>query len=126
VAKVHINGESFAYDRSHKPLSEMMALERALAIPYAQWEADLTAGSARALAAFCWLIWRRDGRDVPFADIESGAVEIDYNSIEFELDGDQKPEAETDPTPDTPGPNVAPRVRQNRHPAVGSRALDRG
>jgi hypothetical protein len=93
VAKVRINGEAFSYDRSHKPLAEMMALEKALGITYGQWEAELAEGSARALGGFVWLIWRRDGRDVNFADIESGEVEIDLGA--FEVEEDPEPE---DPT----------------------------
>jgi hypothetical protein len=101
VAKVTINGEVFQFDRARKPMAEMMALEKALGIPYGQWEHDLKAGSARALAGFCWLVWRRDGRDVPFSDIESGAVSIDLN--EFDIEEDEPEDAAADPTPRVPG-----------------------
>jgi hypothetical protein len=119
VAKVRINGETFEFDRVRKPLAEMMALEKVLGIPYGQWEADLQAGSARALAGFVWLVWRREGRDVAFSAIESGEVEIDYNSIEFEKDDDQKPDDGVDPTPGTPGPSTAS-TSSAPGPAAGS------
>ena len=105
MAKIFINGETFDFDRSKKPLSEMLALEKALGIPYGEWETLLAAGSARALAGFCWLVWRRDGRDVAFADIEDGTVEIDLNT--FDVEQDPEPgEQEADPTP--PGPGSGP------------------
>ena len=107
MAKVTISAdgvtETFEFDRSHKPLSEMIALEKALGITYGQWEGELAEGSARALAGFCWLILRRDGRDVTFADIENGTVAIDLAA--FDVEQDPEPE-EADPTP--PGARSGP------------------
>jgi hypothetical protein len=91
VAKVTINGETYTFDRAHRPLAEAMALEKALDIPYGQWEQDLQEGSARALAGFCWLVWRRAGKNVPFEDIESGEAEIDVAGFEVEEDPDPGP-----------------------------------
>jgi hypothetical protein len=76
VAKVRINGEFFEFDSSHKPMAEALELEKALKVTYGQWESDLAAGSARAVAGLIWLVWRRNGREVPFEDIVSGAVEV--------------------------------------------------
>jgi hypothetical protein len=100
VAKVTINGEVFEWDVSRKPMSEALALEQALKCRYADWETDLQAGSARAMCGFIWLVWRRNGRDVPIADILDGKTEIDLN--EFSLVTD---EGETDPTPLPPEPS---------------------
>ena len=97
MAKVHINDEVFDYDTESKPLAEMIALEKALNVTYGQWEQDMRAGSARALAGMIWLVWRRDGRDVPFADIESGAVPVNYDQFLVEEDGGVEGEGE-DPT----------------------------
>lgn len=91
MAKVRINGEYFQFDFSWQPLAEMLELEKALKTTYGQWNADRQAGSARALAGLIWLIWRRNGREVDFAGIESGDVEIDLNDFEVEDD-------EPDPT----------------------------
>lgn len=98
MAKVTINGEVFGFDTSHKPMSEALALEQALKCRYADWETDLQAGSARAMCGFIWLVWRRDGRDVPLEDILDGKVEIDLGSLSIEAD-----EGEADPTSQPPG-----------------------
>jgi hypothetical protein len=97
VTKVTINGEVFAWDPSRKPMSEALAIEHALKCNYAQWETDLAAGSARAICGFIWLVWRRDGRDVPMDGILSGEVEIDLGDFNVEAD-----EGEADPTTQTP------------------------
>ena len=110
MAKVTINGEVFEWDPSRKPMSEALALETALKCRYADWETDLQAGSARAMAGFIWLVWRRDGRDVSLDDIVSGKVEIDLNSLSLEADED-----EADPTipppaaSSTTGASISPR-----------------
>jgi len=93
VAKVRINGEHFEYDPNRKLMAEMLALEEATSIPYGQWESGLQAGSAKALAGLVWLMWHRAGREVPFGDITSGAVEVNLAEIAFE--SDEPP----DPTP---------------------------
>ena len=97
MAKITINGEVFQFDLIRKPMSEALAIETGLKCRYADWEADLQAGSARALAGFIWLVWRRDGRAVEFADIESGAVEVNLAGFEVE-DG-------------TPDPTISPAAK---------------
>jgi hypothetical protein len=100
VAKVTINGEVFQWDFARKPLAEALALEEALKCRYVDWENDLQAGSAKAVAGFIWLVWRRNGRDVPIGDILSGAVEVDLGSIDTEAD-----DGEADPTSPPPEPS---------------------
>jgi hypothetical protein len=100
VAKVTVNGEVFDFDLTRKPMSEALALEQGLKCRYADWETDLQGGSARALAGFVWLVWRRDGRDIPLADILSGKVEIDLAGLDIEAD-----EGETGPTSPPPAPS---------------------
>ena len=92
-----INGEVFDWDRSRRPMSEALAIEHALKCNFAQWETDLEAGSARAMCGFIWLVWRRDGRDIPLDDILSGKVEIDLAAFDIEPD-----EGAADPTSLTP------------------------
>ena len=93
MAKVTINGEVFEWDPGRAPMSEALAIEEGLKIPYVQYEEGLNRGSARSLAGFIWLVWRRNGRDVPLADILSGAVEVDLNTLDMQSD-----EGETGPT----------------------------
>ena len=101
--KVTINGEHFAFDSQHKPMAEMLALEEATSLSYGEWEAGMSRGSARALAALVWLLWKRDGRDVPFGDIVSG--DLNLAAITIEADGpppDPTPPAElTEASPST-------------------------
>jgi hypothetical protein len=98
VAKVTINGEVFRWDPARKPLSEALAIEDGLKCKYADYETGLQGGSARSLAGFIWLVWRRNGRDVPLADILSGDVEVDLDGLSIEDDGD-----EAGPTSPSPG-----------------------
>jgi hypothetical protein len=106
VAKVTIGGQVYEFDRTRKPLSEMLALEKALGVPYGEWERLLEAGSARALAGFVWLVWRRDGRDVAFADIESGEIEVDLAG--FGIEEDPEPENPTEAAAPTPASGTGP------------------
>ncbi len=62
-------------------MSEALAIEHVYKRRYAEWQEDLTAGSAKAICVLAWLIWRRDGRDVPFEDILSGAADFDLNEM---------------------------------------------
>jgi hypothetical protein len=98
--KVTIDGEVFDFDPVRKPLVEALALEAGLKIPYAQYEEGLREGRALSVVGFIWLVWRRNGRDVPLADILSGAVAVDLDALEVDEEG------EADPT--TPPPPASP------------------
>jgi hypothetical protein len=99
MTKVRVNGEFFEWDPDNKPMAEMLALEKALDTTYGEWLDGLVKFSARSLAGLIWLLWRRAGRDVPFADIESGAVGINVAEVTFE-GGEEEP-----------GPTPAPAAR---------------
>lgn len=100
MTKVTINGEVFDYDPDHRPLAEYLEIEHTLKIPYAQVEEGLKEGRADSLAAFIWQVWHRNGRDVAFADIIAGKVDIDMGTFEIE-----KEEGEADPTTPPPPPS---------------------
>ena len=97
MAKVKINGEFFEYDFTRQPLAEMLALEKELKTTYGQWTADRQNGSARALAGLIWLVWRRNGREVEFAKIESGEVPLDLADFDIE-DAGEEPDPTTSPS----------------------------
>jgi len=103
--KVILGGESFDYDNTRKPMSEALAIEHVYKRRYAEWEQDLTAGSAKAICVLAWLIWRRDGRDVPFEDILDGKADFDLAEMMQSMAESAAAEAEAaeaaDPT--TPG-----------------------
>jgi hypothetical protein len=79
--KIVINGETFEYDGTKAPMSEALAIERVYERRYAEWQSDLNAGSAKAICVLAWLIWRRDGRDVPFGDILDGTADFDLTEM---------------------------------------------
>jgi len=78
-------------------MSEALAIEQATGMRYVDWEAELAAGSMKAMCAFVWLVWRRDGRDVALEDIVSGDVEVDLREL-FESLMEASQPAEADPT----------------------------
>ena len=98
--KVTINGEAFEWDGTKAPMSEALAVERVYERRYAEWQTDLSAGSAKALCVLAWLIWRRDGRDVPFGDILDGKADFDLMEMMGSLAEAAEAEgtAEADPT----------------------------
>lgn len=113
MAKITISGEVFDFDRDRKPLAEAIMIEKDLGIRYAQYESDLLAGSARAIAEFIRVVWLRNGRDVPLADIESGKVEVDLWSIEAD-DAQDEPEADPKESPAPAGtPGTGPATRRS-------------
>lgn len=83
--KVTIDGVAYDFDDSRRPMSEALAVEKAWGRRYAEWEDELQAGSAEAMAVFVWLVWRREGRDVKLGDILSGEVDFDYRELELSL-----------------------------------------
>jgi hypothetical protein len=103
--KVVINGEAFEWDGTKAPMSEALAVEKVYERRYAEWQTDLSAGSAKALCVLAWLIWRRDGRDVPFGDILDGKADFDLMEMMNSLAESAEAEGEPDPTvsPDPDG-----------------------
>jgi hypothetical protein len=100
VAKVTINGETFDFEQTRRPLLEALTIEDNLKCRYADWETDLQAGSAKALCGFIWMVWARDGRDVSLEDILSGKVEVNLAEVNIEPD-----EGDADPTSPPPVPS---------------------
>ena len=104
MAKVVIAGETFDFDGQRQPMSEALAIEDVYGRRYAEWQQDLQAGSAKAFCVLAWIIWRREGRDVPFEDIIGGKV--DFDLVEMLQSMTESAEAEqgaVDP-PVSPGP----------------------
>lgn len=123
MAKVTINGEVFGFDPGRKPMSEALAIEEALKIPYVQYEEGLEAGSARSLAGFVWLVWRRNGRDVALADILSGAVEVDLSTLTMEPEEGEPGPTRTTPTASaTTGSSTSASSPKSSASAPGKRA----
>jgi hypothetical protein len=82
-------------------MSEALAIEHVYKRRYAEWQQDLAAGSAKAMCVLAWVIWRRDGRDVPFEDIIDGKADFDLLEMLTSMAEAAEAEAaaEADPTP---------------------------
>ena len=98
--KVILAGEVFEYDGTRQPMSEALAVEELYGKNYAQWQVDLQNGSAKAMCVLAWLIWRRDGRDIPFEDITGGKADFDLGEMLQSIVDSAKADAEAaaDPT----------------------------
>ena len=103
MPKVVINGETFQYDGDKAPMSEALAIEDVYERRYVEWQADLQAGSAKAMAVLAWIIWRRDGRDVPYEDIISGKADFDLGEMINSIVESAQAAAEGEADPQTPG-----------------------
>ncbi len=109
--KVTVNGEAFDYDGSKQPMSEALWIEHVYKRRYAEWQADLEAGSAKAFCMMACLIWRRDGRDVStaYADLLDGKTDFDLQemikSMAESVEAARKEAAEV---PTTPGESPDP------------------
>jgi hypothetical protein len=113
--KIVLGGETFEWDGTKAPMSEALAIEGVYGRRYAEWQSDLEAGSAKAFCVLAWIIWRRDGRDVPFGDILSGKADFDFQEMLGSMAEAAAAEAkatEADPTEEsdpagTPGTGTA-------------------
>jgi len=97
--RVTIRGEVFSFDNERYPLSEAIELEEKLGVPFHAWKGDLDRGSAKALAGFVWLVFKRNGKDTTLEDIISGAYDVSERDIEIELEGGEDPTDLPSPTP---------------------------
>jgi hypothetical protein len=79
--KITINGETFDYDGSKKPMLEALTIEKALGMRYVEYEEELQAGSMLAMAGFIWSVLHRDGRDVEISQILDGTYEVDVMDV---------------------------------------------
>ena len=97
--KVTIKGACYSFDNDRYPLSEAIALEEKLGIPFHEWRTSLTQGSAKAMAGFVWLVLKRDGQDVAWADILSGAYDLSTSDVDIEQEGGEDPTPAPSPPP---------------------------
>ncbi len=110
MRKVWINEELFA-DEGETGMADAVALEEATGMTYAGWQIALSEGSAKALAAYAWLLWRRAGKTVAFGDVMSGEVPLNLESLRFEA-------ADPEPEPDEKGRPRRP-TRPTGTPSTG-------
>lgn len=129
MAKVTINGEVFNWDTSLAPLSEALAVERLSGQRFDDWQADMRKGSVHALSIFIWLVWKRNGRDVDYAALERGEIEVDMNLYKLEPDeGDARADEDADGPqgPTGSGPEATSTTGAATSPRSASSASARG
>jgi len=97
---VTVNGETFKYEADKLLNTEAIALQKVTGMRMPEWTKNLQDGDAYALTGLIWLLWRRNGRDTPFDE-----VEFDLGSLDIR-DDDDEPEAEADPTVAEVAPEV--------------------
>jgi hypothetical protein len=105
--KVTIKGEVFSFDRRY-PLAEAIEIEEQLGMSFGKFQDDLSAGYARAYAAFAWVVMHRNGRDVPLADILSGKFDLALDEVIIEEEGEQPPGPPRSPTTSGDGSPPSP------------------
>ena len=91
MAKVTIDGQVFDYDPNRMLNTEAIALQKVTGMRIPEWAKALEVGDAYALTGLVWLLWRRNGREVPFDE-----VEFDMGGLDLEEDAAQ--ELEVGPT----------------------------
>jgi hypothetical protein len=94
MVKVTISGKEYSFDNDRYSLPEAIEIERGTGIPFGVWRAaGLVQGYAAAMAGFAWVVLKRDGQDVPLADIMSGEYPLDIDEIAAGPEGDDDPDA---------------------------------
>lgn len=117
MLKVTIKGEVYPFDAERYPMSEAIAIEEKLGMSFHEWRAALGRGSVKALAAFVWLVLKRNGQDVALADILSGAYELSDSDVDIETEGEADP---TPPASPTDGASTSPSSPSDSGSAPGS------
>lgn len=89
--KITIDGQVYDYDPARMLNTEAIGLQKVTGMRMAEWTTALQEGDAFALTGLVWLLWRRNGREVSFDD-----VEFDIGALD--LEDDEKPEDPNVPT----------------------------
>ena len=100
MIKVVIKGEAFSFDNERYSMSEAIAIEEGLGLPFHEWKTSLYAGSVKALAGLVWLVLKRAGRDTTLKDIISGAYDLSEDDIAVEREGGPDPTDPPSPAPE--------------------------
>lgn len=95
--KITIEGQVFEYDPNRMLNTEAIALQKVTGMKMADWAKALAEGDVFAVTGLVWLMYRREGRDVRFDE-----VEFDLGTMEIEEDEDEVPKEPVGPTEPVP------------------------
>ena len=98
MLKVTVKGVVYPFDGERYPMSEAIAIEEKLGMSFHEWRASLGRGSVKALAAFVWLVLKRNGEATTLEDIISGAYELSDSDVDIEQEGGEGPTPPGSPT----------------------------
>ena len=90
MPKVTIDGQVFDYEPSKMLNTEAIALQKVTGMRMSEWTTALQEGDAFALTGLVWLLYRREGREMPFDE-----VEFDIGSIDIQADEEPPEEVPT-------------------------------
>lgn len=89
--KITVEGQVYDFDPARMLNTEAIALQKVTGWRIKEWSDGLAQGDAVAMTALVWLIFRRNGQETRFDD-----VEFDMGSLSIE---DDEAEPVPDPTP---------------------------
>lgn len=89
--KITIDGQGYDYDPSRLLNTEAIALQKVTGLRISEWTQQMQQGDAYALTGLVWLLWRRNGREVAFDDVEfdMGSIDIQDDEAEAEVPTEQ-------------------------------------
>ncbi len=100
MLKVTIKGAVYPFDNTRYPMSEAIAVEEKLGMSFHEWRTvALPGGSVKALAAFVWLVLKRNGESTTLEDIISGAYDLSDSDVDIEQEGGPDPTGPPSPSP---------------------------
>ena len=103
MLKVTVKGEVFPFDEDRYPMAEAIQIEKVLDVSFARYQEMLRLGYASAVGAFTWAVLKRNGRDVPLADILNGKFELWTGDVDVQPEGSEPEAGERDAAAE-PGP----------------------
>lgn len=80
MLKVTVDGQVYEYDSDRLLNTEAIALQKVTGMRMPEWTKALQEGDAYALTGLVWLLWRRNGREVPFGDVEFDIATLDIQA----------------------------------------------
>lgn len=88
MAKLTIDGQVYNYDPARMLNTEAIALQKVTGMRMQEWSTLLAEGDAFALTGLVWLLWRRNGHEVPFDEVEFdiGSIDVDEEQVEVQPD----------------------------------------
>jgi hypothetical protein len=86
AVKITICGRECEYDPDQRTtMADAVAVEETVGVPYAMLREQMGMGQVKAMAGWAWLTLHRNGADVDYDDMLSGAVDFDIDQFIADL-----------------------------------------